>query len=91
MLPPKHMINISVTLTNPPHSDYVTTPQVAYALIIPSCINVGGNGPVIMEVINDSYETYTLRPGREIAKLLNWAKYCIQSQCVLKLVSTALE
>ncbi len=70
VIPPKHRINISVTLTNPAHSDYVTTPEVTDALIIPSCIIVGGNGPVIMEVINDSNETVTLRPAREIAQAI---------------------
>ena len=70
VIPPKHRINISVTLTNPAHSDYVTTPEVTDAMIIPSCIIVGGNGPVIMEVINDSNETVTLRPAREIAQAI---------------------
>ena len=67
VIPPKHRINISVTLTNPAHGDYVTTPEVTDALIIPPGIVVGGNGAANMEVINDSNETVTLRPAREIA------------------------
>ena len=51
---PNYRANIIVELTNPTHITYVTTPELTDSLIIPSCLICGGEGPVVIEIINDS-------------------------------------
>ena len=52
--------------TNPVCNEYVTSPRLTNELIIPSCIIHGGNGPVVMEIINDSNNQDVLRQGETL-------------------------
>ena len=49
-----------VELSNPTHITHVTTPELTDSLIIPSCRICGGEGSVVIEIINDSYRQVVL-------------------------------
>ena len=54
-VPRNHTANIMVVLTNPSHITYVTTPELTDSLIIPSCLIYGGEGSVVIQIINDRF------------------------------------
>ena len=57
---------VMVNFTNPVCNEYVTSPRVTNELIIPSCIVHGGNGPVVVDIINDFNNLGVLRQGETL-------------------------
>ena len=70
LVPPNRRANIMVELTNPTHITHVTTPELTDSLIIPSCLICGGEGPVVIEIINDSNRQVVLKQGELLTQAI---------------------
>ena len=63
VVPRNNRTIIMEELTNPSHITYVTTPELTDSLIIPFFLIYGGEGPVAIEIINDSNRQFILKQG----------------------------
>ena len=70
VIPPQHRVCVMVNFTNSVCNEYVTSPRVTNKFIISSGVIHGGNGPVVMEIINNSNNQVVLRQGEPLTHVV---------------------
>ena len=70
VVPSNHRVNVMVELPNPTHITYVTTPEITDSLIIPTCLICGGEGPVVMDIMNDTNRRVILKQGELLTQAI---------------------